>query len=293
MSTASIVVFAQHGVAPLRATLHTLRETAGAPHEVVVFAGRCDEQVAIYLSREYFRRHITGYVLDGSAPGGAHCRLDHAFHLVSGEHLVRLDDALTFTPGWLATVIAALDDDPGIGWLSLLEPPLERRPRGRPRKPTGRPEVVDHAAGRCFATRRSLFARHEHELMGEQTANGCPYQLYLRRIHKKIAHLPGLVEPWSEQDILVLDGARGEDDLPEHEGAIGAMQRLTQTHELGDDVLLTCMACGASELEVLAVRIKFCAAHPVAIGHLYEFRCPECHELHYKDDLQFRCPGPA
>jgi hypothetical protein len=28
----------------------------------------------------------------------------------------------------------------------------------------------------------------------------------------------------------------------------------------------------------------------VAIGFWYELRCPECGELHYKDDYQFRCP---
>jgi hypothetical protein len=71
------------------------------------------------------------------------------------------------------------------------------------------------------------------------------------------------------------------------------MRRLRQPFELGDDVLLTCMACGATELEVLAARIKFCAAHQVATGYLYEFRCPECHELHYRDALQFRCPDQS
>lgn len=293
MSTVSIVVFAHRGVVPLRATLHALRATAGGAHEVVVLASECDEQVAIYLNREYFRRHISGYVLHDRHGDDAHCRLDRAFHLVSGDYLLRLDDALTFAPGWLDKVVAELDADPDIGWLSLLEPPLERRPRGRPPKPTGRPEIVERAAGRCYVTRRSLFARHEYELMGEQGAACCLYQDHLRRIHKKIARLPGLVEPWSDADTRVDGGALGEDDLPVHESATGAMQRLTQSYDLGDDVLLTCMACGASELEVLAARIKFCVAHHVPIGHLYEFRCPECHELHYKDDLQFRCPTPS
>jgi hypothetical protein len=290
VSTASIVVFAQHGVVPLRATLHALRETAGRPHESVVVASQCGEQVAIYLSREYFRRHIAGYVLDTLGPEGSHCRLDRAFHLVRGEYLVRVDDGLTFAAGWLGKVVAALDADPDIGWLSLFEPPLERRPRGRPRKPTGRPEIVEHASDRCFATRRSLFARHEYELMGEQEAECCLYQRHLKRIHKKIAQLPGLVEASPVTGARAQNGAVVEDDLPAHEGATGAMQRLQQTCALGDDILMTCMACGATELEVLAARIKFCAAHQVAIGHLYEFRCPECHELHYKDDLQSRCP---
>ena len=68
------------------------------------------------------------------------------------------------------------------------------------------------------------------------------------------------------------------------------MQRLEQAYDLGDDVLLTCMACGGTELEVLAARITFCDAHQVAVGFWYELRCPECNEVHYKDDVQFRCP---
>ena len=82
-----------------------------------------------------------------------------------------------------------------------------------------------------------------------------------------------------------------EAELPGHEGATGALQRLEQAYDLGDDVLLTCMACGGSELEVLAARVIFCEAHGAAIGFWYELRCPECNELHYKDDLQFRCPS--
>ena len=37
-------------------------------------------------------------------------------------------------------------------------------------------------------------------------------------------------------------------------------------------------------------RLKFCARHRVAIGFMYELRCPDCGELHFKDDLQLRCP---
>jgi hypothetical protein len=232
-------------------------------------------------------------VLDAFSPDGDHCGIDRAFHLVSGEYLVRLDDALTFTPGWLASIVAVLDADPDIGWLSLIELPPKQRPRGRPRKPTGTPETVDLAAGRCYVTRRSLFSRHEYELMGEQAAACCLFQQYLKRSHKKIAYLPGLVEPQSLAEDHVENGDVVEGELPVHEGVTGAMQRLRQTHELGDDVLLTCMACGATQLEVLAARVEFCASHHAAIGHLYEFRCPECHELHYKDDLQFRCPDPS
>ena len=74
------------------------------------------------------------------------------------------------------------------------------------------------------------------------------------------------------------------------EGATGAMQRLKQAYDLGEDVLLTCLSCGSSELEALAARIRFCERHQVATGFWYELRCPECGELNYKDDYQFRCP---
>lgn len=288
MSTASIVVFALHGAAPLRETLHALRETAGCPYEVVVLASDCDEQLAIYLSREYFRRNITGYVLDRAADDESHCRVDRAFHLVGGDYLVRLDDALTFTPDWLAKVVAALDADSGIGWLSLLEPAPARRPRGRPRKPTGKPVPLDVAAGRCYVLRRDLLVRHSDALRGGLVGACCPLQPALTRAGMRIAYLAGLVRP--RVVTAAAAAAPTEDDFPPHEGITGSMRRLRQPFELGDDVLMTCMACGATELEVLAARIKFCAPHQVAVGHLYEFRCPECHELHYRDALQFRCP---
>ena len=81
-----------------------------------------------------------------------------------------------------------------------------------------------------------------------------------------------------------------EAELPPHEGATGAMQRLQQAYSLGEDVLLTCLSCGSTELEALAARIRFCERHQVATGFWYELRCPECGELNYKDDYQFRCP---
>jgi hypothetical protein len=292
VSTTSIVVFAQHGAAALRETLFALRETTAHPYEVVVLASECDEQLAIYLNREYFRRNIAGYVLDHATADLAPCRVDRAFHLTCGDYLVRLDDALSFNDGWLVKVVAALDADPAIGWLSLLEPSPQRRPRGRPRKPTGRPEPLEHADWRCYATRRSLLARHERGCRGDADGN-CVVQQALLRTGKRIAHLPGLVAARPVESVPVAPVVHAEDDLPVHEGAEGAMRRLRQQFELGDAVLMTCMACGCNELELLAGRVKFCAAHHVAIGHLYEFRCPECNELHYRDVLQFRCPDQS
>ena len=293
MSTASIVVFAQHGAAALRETLYALRETAGHPYEAVVLASDVDEQLAIYLNREYFRHTISGYVLDHAPAGlGGPCRVDRAFHLAAGDYLVRLDDALSFADGWLATVVAELDADPDIGWLSLLEPEPERRPRGRPRKPTGRPEAVEHAAWRCYAIRRGLLARHERACRGDRE-DCCPLQEALRRSGKRIAHLSGLVARREVFGVSPPIAVHAEDGLPPHEGREGALGRLRQPFDLGDAVLMTCLACGANELEVLAARVIFCPSHQVAVGHLYEFRCPECDELHYRNVLQFSCPDAS
>ena len=293
VSTASIVVFAQHGAAALRETLHALRETAGHPYEVVVLASDCDEQLAIYLNREYFRRNIAGYVLDHTAADLAPCRVDRAFHLTAGDYLVRLDDALSFTPGWLATVVAELDADAGIGWLSLLEPPPERRPRGRPRKPTGRPESVEHADWRCYATRRALLTRHERGCRGDADGS-CLVQQSLAPVGQ--ADRPSARPRCRAPRSRASRSRRSSTPKTTCRSTKGRRARCTacgNSSSSGDAVLMTCMACGCNELEVLAARVKFCAAHHVAIGHLYEFRCPECNELHYRDVLQFRCPDAS
>ena len=113
----------------------------------------------------------------------------------------------------------------------------------------------------------------------------------LRGEGRRLAFLPGLVTPLGLVEVASgHDAWTVEAELPPHEGATGAMQRLEQAYDLGDDVLLTCLSCGGTELEMLAARIRFCERHQVAIGFWYELRCPECGELHYKDDYQFRCP---
>ncbi len=287
----AVALFATHGLVPLRRTLVSLREGADGAAEVTVFAPGAPEMVATYLTRQYMRGRIAGFELVNREPDDRHCGLGRAYHATGAEYLVRAEDTLEFEPSWLATVLAAMDGDPDIGLLTLTRP-TQPRGRGRPPKVRCEVEVVDHADVRAFVTRRELFARHESELMGEQRGDGCPYQRHLKSIHKKLACLPGLVRPLADEVLAPwLDPQEAlEAELPVHQGAAGALQHLRQDYHLGDDVLLTCMACGATTLEVLAARLKFCARHQVAIGFLYELRCAECGELHYKDDLQLRCP---
>ena len=290
MSTAGIIIFTTHGVPALRTAIRGIRDTVSGEPDVVVFANDCQDQVATYLVRQYLRGRITGFELDRDGHHGEHCGLDLGYHLVQGDYLVRVDDTLEFQQGWLDKAIAALEADPVIGCLSLVQPDDYHRGRGRPRTVHIEPIAVDHLDMRCFVTRHELVKRHECELMGDQP-ECCLFQKYLRGEGLKLAFLPGVVNA-----LELVEPPRGmeacshEAELPPHEGATGAMQQLEQAYDLGDDVLLTCMACGATELEVLAARIVFCEAHQVATGYWYELRCPECNELHYKDDLQFRCP---
>jgi len=289
-SSAGIVVFTSHGVPALRTVLRGIRETVDDPWELAVFANDAPEQVATYLVRQYLRGRIGGFELDSGAGHGDHCCLDHGHHLVEGDYLARVDDSLEFQPGWLDTAIAVLEADPAIGCLSLVPPSDYHRGRGRPRTVHVEPITVGHLDMCCFVTRHELVRRYECELTGEEPA-GCGFQRYLLAGGHTLAFLPGLVTALGLPEVpRGSDTCGHEDELPAHEGATGAMQRLEQTYDLGDDVLLSCMACGAPELEVLAARIQFCDRHQVAMGFWYELRCPECGELHYKDDLQFRCP---
>jgi hypothetical protein len=291
VSKAGIVVFTSHGVPALRAAIRGIRDTVSGSPDLVVFASDAPEQVATYLVRLYLRGRISGFELDCGNHHGHHCGLDRGYHLVEGDYLVRVDDTLEFEPGWLERAVAALEADPTIGCLSLAQPPDYHRGRGRPRTVYVEPIFVEHLDMRCYVTRHELVERHECELMGEQPGDGCRFQEFLHAQGKRLAYLPGLVKALELSEVpRGHDACCHEAELPAHEGATGAMQHLEQAYDLGDDVLVTCMACGATELEVLAARIVFCARHQVAIGHWYELRCPECNELHYKDDHQFSCP---
>jgi len=291
VSTASVVLFSTRGFAALRDSLHNLWETTGDGTELVVLAGDAREDVAMYLTRQYLRGRITGYELGSGQSNGGHCGLDKAYHLVHGDYLVRADDDLCFASGWLEKTVAALEAAPDIGCLGLVQTHEQRR-RGRPRKVREQPEPSDAVNTRCFVTRRSLCERHECELMSEQPMETCLYQSRLKTLGHSLAYLPGQVTV-VERDATDRGDSqtRLESDLPPHDGATGAMPQVRQAYQLGDDVLITCLACGHDELEVLAARIEFCRRHNVALGLLYELRCPQCNELHYEEDAQFRCPG--
>ncbi len=291
MNRAGIVVHTSHGVAALRTVLRGVRETVDRPAGVAVFADDADEMVATYLVRQYLRGRVDAVELENGDRHGAHCGLDRAFHIVEGDYLVRVDDTLQFQPGWLERAVAALVADPTIGCLSLVPPAGYQRGRGRPRTVHVEPVVVDRLDMRCYVTRRALVSQHECRLFGERHGV-CAFQEYLRAEGLKLAFLPGLVTALDVHEVpKAREACAHEADLPAHQGATGAMQRLEQAYDLGDDVLLTCMACGNNELEVLAARIRFCERHSVAVGYWYELRCPECGEVYYKDDFQFSCPG--
>jgi len=287
-----IVVFTSHGIPALRAALRGIRETVADPWDLAVYANDCSDLVATYLVRQYLRGRVGALQLDSGGSGGPHCGLERVYHLVEGEYLVRVDDTIQFKPGWLERSVATLEADPGIGCLSLVQPPGFQRGRGRPRTVHVEPLFVDHLDMRCYVTRRELVARHACELMDEEGDDGRHFQQYLHAHGKKLAYLPGVVTALALSEVpSAQDACAHEAELPAHEGAAGAMQHLEQAFDLGDDVLLTCMACGSNELEVMAARVRFCESHQVAIGFWYELRCPECNELHYKDDYQFSCPG--
>ena len=290
MKDASIVLFSTHGVASLRSALHSIWQTVDEPGELVVLARHPEEAVATYLTRQYLRGRISGYELGESGPSNCHCGLDRAYHLTDGKYLVRVSDDLRFADQWLDKTVRILDDNPDIGFLSLSQTPGQRK-RGRPRKLREEPEFLDLLDTHCFVTRRELLEHHERELMGAGEASLCAYQEHLKSLGYKLAFLPGQVQCADPgKSPFANGGLELEADLPYHEGATGAMQKLTQDYQLGDEVLLTCMACGNNDLEVLAARIDFCKRHNVAVGFIYELRCEECHDLHYKEDQQFRCP---
>ena len=290
MSGAGIVAFVSRGLPELRTALRGISETAPQDAELAVVASGPEDYDATYLLRQHLRGRIRALQFEDARARGGHCGLDRAYQLVRGDYLARVDDTLAFRPGWLERAISALDEDPTLGCLSLVPPSDYHRGRGRPRTVNVEPIKVDHLDMRCFVTRRELVERHECELMGERS-DGCRFQAYLRESGRRLAFLPGLVTTLGISEAThAAEAGVLEAELPRHEGATGAMQRLEQAYDLGDDVLLTCLACGGSEEEVLAARIRFCERHQVAIGFWYELRCMACGELHYTDDYQFRCP---
>jgi hypothetical protein len=291
VSRAGVVVFVSSGLPALRAALRGIRETVPDDTELAVVAADAAEQDATYLLRQYLRGRLAAVTFDRGERHATHCGLDLSEHLVRGGYLARVDDTLAFRPGWLDLAVAALEDDESLGCLSLVPPSDFHRGRGRPRTVHIEPVEVDHLDMRCFVTRRDLVERHGRERIGEQ-AGGCRFQEVLRASGRRLAFLPGLAGALDVPEVpRGADAGSLEAELPAHAGGTGSMERLEQAYDLGDDVLLTCMSCGAPELEVLAARVRFCERHQVALGFWYELRCPACGELHYKDDYQFRCPA--
>ena len=290
MSRAGVVVFVTHGLPELRAALRGIRETIPEEAEFAVVATEAQEQDATYLLRQYLRGRIDTLEFDGAARREGHCGLDQACRMVRGDYLARVDDTQSFQLGWLERAVTALEADPSLGCLSLVPPADYHRGRGRPRTVHIEPIGVDRLDMRSFVIRRKLLESHACELCGGQP-DGCRLQDYVHDEGRRLAFLPGLATALDLVEVpRGFDACRHEAELPPHEGATGAMQRLEQAYDLGDDVLLTCMSCGGSELEVMAARIRTCERHHVAVGFWYELRCPDCGELHYKDDYQFRCP---
>lgn len=290
MSAIGIVAVVERGLPDLRTVLRGIRDTVPPAAELAVVAVDMGDQDATYLVRQYLRGRIQALEFDHREAYGGHCGLDRAFRLVGGDYVARIDDTLEFKPGWAEKAIAALEADPGLGCLSLIPPSDYHRGRGRPRTVNIEPIEVDHLDMRSFVVRRDLVAHPACGLPTDDAAS-CWFQDSLRSRDLRLAFLPGQAAPLGVVEVPTeFQSWALEEELPLHEGASGALQRLQQAYQLGDDVLLTCLSCGGTDLEAIAARIRFCERHQAPIGFWYELRCPECGELLYKDDYQFRCP---
>jgi hypothetical protein len=290
-SLVSVVLFANHGAVALRDAMHNLVQTTDGTAQIVVMARECREEVATYLTRQAVRGRIAGFGFDPMGIGRSHCGMDGAFALTDGEYIVRVQDDLRLEEGWLERCLQILREHPDIGCLGLLKPPTRRR-RGRPPKPRGGADIVDSFDWRCFVTTREVFLEHERQLLWRRIGWDCPFQARLREMGLRVAYLPGQVRvvdvdiPTVSEHMVEMEAG-----LPVHGGAIGAREKLRQSYRIGDDVLLTCMSCGSTELEVLAARIEFCRSHDVPVGLSYSLRCSECHDVQYEEDIQFQCPA--
>ncbi len=284
----SIAVVSTHGVGPLRTTLHRIRETTDREIEVIILAAQHYEDVVGYITRHYLRGDVSAIALEASEREMAHCGVDTAFQMSSGDILVRIQDDLLLTPGWLDAAVAALEADPGIGMLGLVRDGESRR-RGRPPKAPP-PEDVDEVDLRAFAIAHDVLREHLGEMRGERCTEGCRFQQELRRQGYRIAYLPGQVK-WGGRPMAVSTGGELEADVPFHPGEREAMAALRQSYRLGEEVLQSCLSCDEEEFEVLAAEIALCEAHGVPVGFTYTLRCATCHCLVFEEDHQFRCPG--
>lgn len=286
----SIAVVSTHGAGALRTTLHRLRETIDDDVELVVLAARHQEDVVSCVTRHYLRGDVTAIALE-AAPCEReieHCGLDTAFQVSRGAILVRVQDDLSFAPGWLDAVVSTLQSSPDIAMLGLVATDEPRR-RGRP--PRLRPaEDVEQVDLRAFAVTQIALREHVSELNGERCFSGCRFQDRLRGLGYRLAFLPGQVAA-GERPAALSSGAELEADLAFHPGEREAMAGLRQSYRLGDEVLTPCAVCDDEEFEVLGAQIDFCESHGVALGYTYTLRCSGCHTLRVEEDHQFRCQG--
>jgi len=287
-ATVSVAVVSTHGVPALRATLHCLREACAAEVEVIVLAAQHHDDVVDYLTRHYLRGDLAAIALEAGEREVAHCGIDTASQISSGEIVVRLQDDLALSPGWLDAVVGTLQAAPDIGMLGLVTTDEPRR-RGRPPRQR-QAEAVEHVDLRAFAVTRSVLRAHARELPGERCAEGCRFQRLLVGQGYRLAYLPGQVAA-GVSPAMRAAGAELEADLAFHPGEREAMAGLRQSYRLGDVMLMPCGACDDEEFEVLGVQIDFCEAHDVPLGHTYTLRCTGCHTLRVEEDHEFRCPA--
>jgi len=278
----------------LRTALRGVRESIPPTAQLAAVAVDMGDQDAPYLLRQYLRGRLRALGFAHSGVLESHCGLDFACGLMRADYLARVDDTFALRPGWLEQAIAALQEDPTIGCLSLTPPADYHRGRGRPRTVHVEPVPVDRLDMHCFVVPHDVIAEHGSGLFSTMvvaSVGDCALQKHLHHTGRKLAFLPGFIGPFEEDaEPLEFLSSVYEEERPVHESASAALECLQQVYLLGEDALLTCLSCGETELEVLAARIRFCERHQVPIGYWYEMRCPACGEIHYKDDYQLRCP---
>jgi hypothetical protein len=286
-----VAVFSNRDLASLRRTLHSVWDVAREQHEIIVLTSRLDDDTAGYLVRQYQRGRIASFGLDRPDRRGWHCDLDRAFPVSTGEYVARVGDDIDVRTGWLNQALDVMEAIPTIGCLGLIRGSGRHRP-GRLRSLGSGALQADDVDTRCFVTRRHLFEQHDRKLPRRSVEGSCAYQARLRKLGFEIAYLPGLVmvvETGPQRPAQTKDKIDG--DIPVHDPLTLPMRKIRQTYELGEEVLLTCVACGNGALEVLAAEVEFCAGHSVPVGHTYTLHCHRCGKLQFEEDLQLACPG--